>query len=110
MPTDIIFQVLFYRVLYKLSYRDIAEMFWLRGFEFTHETVRDWEERFLPIFADQLRTKRRGKMGSVWHADETYVKVKGRWCYLYRAMDREGNFIDSRLSQKRDMAGGQSVL
>ena len=63
VPTDIVFQVLLYRVRYKLSYRDVAELFLLRGFVFTHETVRDWEERFGPIFTDELRAKRKGKMG-----------------------------------------------
>ncbi len=103
VPTDIVFQVLLYRVRYKLSYRDIAELFMLRGFTFTHETVRDWEERFSPILADELLTKRKGKMGNVWHVDETYIKIKGQWCYLYRGMDQEGNLIDTRLSQTRDM-------
>ena len=55
VPTDIIFQVMFCRVRYKLSYRDVAEFFLLRGFQFTHETVRFWEERFLPHFTEQIR-------------------------------------------------------
>ena len=55
VPTDIIFQVIFCRVRYKLSYRDVAEFFWLRGFEFTHETLRYWEKRFLPHFSEQIR-------------------------------------------------------
>ncbi len=110
VPTDIVFQVLFCRARYKLSYRDVAEMFLLRGFEFTHETVRDWEERFAPIFADQLRAKRKGKTGQKWYVDETYVKVKGRWCYLYRAMDQEGNLVDSRLSQQRDLAAAKAFF
>ena len=83
------------RLRYKLSYRDVAEFFWVRGFEFTHETVRDWETRFAPIFADGLRAKRKGKVGNVWHVDETYIRVRGRWCYLYRAIDQEGNLVDS---------------
>jgi transposase-like protein len=53
--------------------------------------------------ADQLRTKRRGQAGTSWHVDETYVKVHGKWCSLYRAIDRDGNLVDSRLSEKRDM-------
>ena len=61
-PTDIVFQVLLRRLRYKLSYRDVAEFFLVRGFEFTHETVRDWEERFAPIFADELRAKHKGKV------------------------------------------------
>jgi transposase-like protein len=65
VPTDIVFQVLLCRVRYKLSFRDIAEIFLLRGFEFTHETVRDWEERFAGIFSEQLRSKRQGKLGKI---------------------------------------------
>ena len=110
VPTDIVFQVLFHRVRYKLSYRDVAEMFLLRGFEFTHETVRDWEERFAPIFADPLRAKRKGKAGQRWYADETYGKVKGPWCYLYRAMDQDGNLVDSRLSQQPDLAAAKAFF
>lgn len=61
VPTDIVFQVLLCRLRYKMSFRDVAEFFLLRGFEFTHETLRDWEARFAPIFAARLRTKRKGK-------------------------------------------------
>ena len=98
VPTDIIFQVLLCRVRYKLSYRDVAELFLLRGFQFTHETVRDWEERFLPHFTEQIRTKRKGKVGKVWLVDETFIRVKGEWCYLYRGIDEDGNLVDVRLS------------
>lgn len=102
-PTDIVLLVVFYRLRYKLSLRDLAEMFLERGFAFTHEAVRDWEERFAPLIADHLRTKRRGQAGTSWHVDETYVRVQGKWCYLYRAIDQDGNLVDSMLSQKRDM-------
>ena len=83
VPTDIIFQVLFCRVRYKLSSRDVDEFFLLQGFQFTHETVRDREARFLPYFTGQIRTKRKGKVGKVWLIDETYIRIKGVWCYLY---------------------------
>ena len=73
VPTDTVFQVLLCRLGYKLSLHDIAEFFLLRGFEFTHETVRDWEERFASIFTQQLRTKRKGKLGKIWFVDETYI-------------------------------------
>ena len=86
VPTDILFEVLLCLVRYKMSYRDVAEYFLIRGFQFTHETVRDWEERFAPLLADELRNKRRNKLGKVWHVDETYVRVKGKWCYLYRGI------------------------
>ena len=109
-PTDIVFQVVLCRLRYKLSLRDLAEMFLLRGFEFTHEAVRDWEERFAPLLAKHLRCKRKGKVGRRWYVDETYVKVKGKWCYLYRAIDREGNLVDSMLSETRDMAAAKTFL
>ena len=102
-PTDIVLLVVLWRVRYKLSLRDLAEMFLERGFEFTHEAVRDWEARFAPLMADQLRAKRRGQAGRSWYVDETYVNVKGKWCYLYRAIDRDGNLVDSMLNEKRDM-------
>ncbi len=94
----------------KLSLRDLAEMFLERGFVFTHETVRDWEARFAPLLAEHLRAKRRGQAGRSWYVDETYVKVNGTWCYLYRAIDREGNLVDARLSETRDMDGAQQFF
>jgi transposase-like protein len=99
--------VVLWRLRYKLSLRDLAEMFLARGFVFSHETVRDWVARFAPLLADRLRAKRRGQGGTKWHADETYVKVNGAWCYLYRAIDREGNLVEALLSEKRDMAAAQ---
>src|SRR5436305_488364 len=76
-PTDIVLLVMLWQLRYKLSLRDLAEMFLERGFEFTHEAVRDWEARFAPLIADQLRAKRRGQAGRSWYVDETYVSVKG---------------------------------
>ena len=102
-PTDIVFEIVLCRLLYKLSLRNLAQMFLLRGFEFTHEAVRDWEERFAPLLAEQIRRQRKGKVGRRWYVDETYIKVKGKWCYLYRAIDRNGNLVDSMLSATRDM-------
>ena len=110
VPTDIVFQVLLCRVRYKLSYREVAEFFLVRGCEFTHETVRDWDERFAPIFADELSATRNGQVGKIWHVDETYLRIKGRWCYLYRAIDQDGNWVDSRLSETRDMAAAKAFF
>ncbi len=80
-------------------------MFLTRGFTFTHETVRDWEERFAPLLTARLKARRRGKAGRTWHVDETYVKVAGCWCYLYRAIDSEGNLVETMLSKTRDTVG-----
>lgn len=109
-PTDIILLVVLWRLRYKLSLRDLAEMFLERGWEFTHEAVREWERRFAPLITKQLRTKRRGQAGSLWYVDETYIKVHGKWCYLYRAIDAGGNLVDSRLSEKRDMEAAQQFF
>lgn len=78
-------------------------MFLERGWTFTHEAVRDWEARFAPLLTDQLRRRRCGQAGRSWYVDETYIKVHGKWCYLDRAIDADGNLVDSRLSEKRDM-------
>jgi putative transposase len=102
-PTDIVLLAVVWRLRYKLSLRDVAEMFLERGFAFTHEAVRDWEERCAPLITDQLRIKRQEQAGKSWYVDETYLKVCGKWCYLYRAIDSDGNLVDSRLSEKRDM-------
>ena len=101
-PTDIVLLVVVRRLRYKLSLRDGAEMFLERGWSFTHETVRDWETRFAPLLADQLRVKRRGQAAISWHVDETSVRVQGKWCSWYCAIDQDGNLVDSMLSQKRD--------
>jgi putative transposase len=102
-PTDVVLLVVLWRLRYKLSLRDLAEMFLERGFVFTHEAVREWEARFAPLLTEQLRAKRRGKAGRSWYVDETYLKVHGRWCYLYRAIDRDGHLVDSLLSETRDL-------
>jgi len=106
-PTDIVLQVVLWRLRYKLSLRDLSEMFLERGFVFTHEAVREWEARFAPLLAEQLRAKRHSQAGRSWYVDETYVKVSGQWCYLYRAIDRAGNLVDTMLSQTRDMNAAQ---
>jgi transposase-like protein len=102
-----VFQVVLCRLRYKLSLRDLAELFLLRGFTFTHEAVREWEERFALLLADQLRRQRSGQIGRHWFVDETYLKIKGQWYYLYRAIDRNGNLVDSMLNTTRDMVAAQ---
>ena len=71
-PTDVVMLVVLWRLRYKLSLRDLPEMFLVRGFEFTHEAVRDWEARFAPLLADQIRRLRQGRVGRCWYVDETY--------------------------------------
>ncbi len=106
-PTDIVLLVVLWRLRYRLTLRDLAEMFLDRGLQFTHEAVREWEERFAPLLTEKLRDRRRGQAGTSWYVDETYVKVAGQWCYLYRAIDRDGNLVDCMLSRKRDREGAK---
>jgi len=80
VPTDIMFLVVFWRLRYKLSLRDLAEMFLIRGLVFTHEAVRDWEAKLAPLLSDALRKRRRGKIGRSWHADESVPRTHWqRW-------------------------------
>ena len=103
VPTDVAVLVVLWRLQYKLSLRNVAEMFLTRGFTFTHETAPAREERFAPLLTARLKARRRGKAGCKGHVDETYVKVAGRWHYLYRAIDSEGNLVETMLSTTRDM-------
>ena len=109
-PTDIVLLAVLWRLRYKLSFRDVAELLLQRGFEISHETIRAWEFRFTPVISDRLRTKRRGTVGVSWYLDETYIKVGGRWRYLYRAIDRAGNLLDSMLSEHRDKHAARRLL
>jgi len=81
----------------------------LRGIEFTYEAVRDWEAKLTPLLIDNLRRRRGGgsRVRRSWYVDETYIKVNGRWCYLYRAIDRTGALVDVMLSETRDMAAAK---
>ena len=71
-PTDVVFEIVLCRLRYKLSLRNLAEMFLLRGFQFNHQAVHDWEARFAPLLAERLRRRRKGKVGCRWFVDETY--------------------------------------
>lgn len=109
-PTDVVCLVVFWRLRYKLSLRDLVEMFARRGFVFTHEAVREWEAKLAPHLTEELHKARRGKVGKSWYTDETYLRVAGRWCYLYRAIDRAGNLVDVRLSESRDRAAVEAFF
>src|SRR3712207_6239353 len=88
-------------------------MFLQRGIVFSHEAVRKWEAKLAPVLAGELRRRRRGKGGAgrrSWFVDETYLKVRGRWCYLYRAIDRNGDLVDTMLNEHRDMAAARAFF
>ena len=103
-----IFQVVLWRVRYKLRPRDLAEMFLQRGFRFPHETIRDGEVRFGPLRAEHWRCQQRKPARRHWYVEETDGAVQGPWAYLYRALDGEGQLADVRLSEHRDLDAGRA--
>ncbi len=109
-PSDVIALVVLWRLRYRLTLRDLAEMFLVRGLVFSHEAVREWEAKLAPALAEELRRRRRGRAGRSWYVDETYLKVGGRWCYLYRAIDRSGTLVDVMFSEHRDMAAAKAFF
>jgi IS6 family transposase len=84
-----------------LSYRDVEELLAERGVEVDHVTVYRWVLRFTPLLAEAARPCRHA-VGDRWQVDETYVKVAGRWRYVYRAIDQFGQVIDVFVSPRRD--------
>ena len=109
-PTDIVLLAALWRLRYKLGFRDVAELLLQRGYEVTHETIRGWEARFAPLLGERLRARRRGQTSRSRYIDETYVKVAGSWRYLYRAIDRDGELLDSMLSEHRDRSAARRFL
>ena len=91
---------------YGLSYRDVEELLAERGITVDHVTIYRWVQRFTAEFVEAARPCRHVP-GDRWFADETYVKVAGRWTYLYRAIDQHGQVIDVQLSQRRDLAAAR---
>jgi putative transposase len=109
-PSDVIALVVFWRLRYKLSLRDLAETFLTRGFTFSYEAVRDWEAKLTPTLAEHLRRRRKGRVGPSWYIDETHIRVRGRWRYFYRAIDRDGALVDVRLSEHRELAAARAFF
>ena len=109
-PSDVVTLVVLWRLRYKLSLRDLPEMFAVRGMVFSYEAVRDWEAKLTPALAEELRRRRRGKAGRSWHVDETYIKVDGHWCYVYRAIDSTGALVDVLFSKRRDMRAAKTFF
>jgi len=102
-PPDVITIAVRWYLRYGLSYRDLEELLAERRIEVDHVTVYRWVQRFTPLFLEAARPFRHTP-GDRWFVDETYVKVAGRWRYLYRAVDQFGQVVDVRLSDQRDLA------
>ena len=94
---------------FSLSYRDVEELLAERGLLVDHVTVWRWVQSYAPELERCLRQKLRPTNDS-WRVDETYIRVKGKWVYLYRAVDSSGATIDLLLSAKRDAAAAERFL
>ena len=102
-PTDIVMMAVRWYLSYKLSYREVAQMLSDSGLQICHETIRLWIESFAPLITEKLRQKRKYKNEESHYVDETYVKIKGKWVYVYRAVDRKGMLVNTMVSETRDM-------
>ena len=87
---------------YGLSLRDLKAMMAERGISVDHSTIHRWVVHFSPLILERFNRKKRAVTGK-WHADETYIKVRGQWMYLYRAIDSVGDTVEFWFSQRRDL-------
>src|SRR4051812_1554704 len=102
-PPEVILLAVRWYLRFGLSYRDLEELLAERGIEVDHVTLYRWVQRFTPLLVEAARPCRHA-VGSGWFVDETYMKVAGVWCYVYRAVDQNGQVIDVFMSNKRDSA------
>jgi transposase, IS6 family len=108
-PREVIALAVRWYLRYGLSYRDVEELLAERGIEVDHVTIYRWVQTFTPEFLDAARPARHAA-GDRWFLDETYVKVAGRWTYLYRAVDQHGQVIDVLVSPRRNATAARSFF
>jgi transposase-like protein len=96
-------------ITYKLSYRDLVEMMAERGVAVSHTTILRWVQHYVPEFAKRWNRYAR-PVGTSWRVDETYIRVRGRWTYLYRAVDKQGLAVDFLLSEHRDISAARQFF
>jgi transposase-like protein len=90
----------------QLRSRDLVQMMAERGITFTHTTILRWVQRYVPEFEKRWSRYAR-PVGDSWRVDETYLKIRGQWVYLYRAVDKAGRTVDFLLSRRRDMSAAK---
>ncbi len=111
---EVIRMVVMLYVRYPLSLRNVEDLIFERGYDLCHETVRLWWNRFGPMFAADIRRQRvsrvRGFRQWRWHLDEMYVKLGGEMVYLWRAVDHEGEVLESYVTKKRDKSAALAFM
>ena len=108
-PPEIIVLAVRWYLRYGLSYRDVEELLGERGIEVDHVTIYRWVQHFTPLLADAAGPCRHA-VGDRWFVDETYVKVAGKWRYVYRAVDQHGQIIDVYVSARRDVLAARQFF
>lgn len=108
-PQHVILYAVFFYLRYGVSHRDLEEILAERGVQVDHATLNRWVVKYSAAFASAAQ-KRKHRTAPSWRLDETYVKVRGEWCYLYRAVDRDGQTLDFTLCEQRDEAAALQFL
>ena len=108
-PQEIILMGVRWYVAYPLSSRHVEELMEERGVELDHATIHRWVSKYSPLLEEAFHQRKRPVWGS-WRMDETYIKVKGEWRYLYRAVDKTGQTIDFLLMKERDEQAAKHFL
>jgi len=107
---DIIIWAVRWYCKYGISYRELEEMLCERGANVDHTTIYRWVQRYAPIIQARLKWYWKPRTSASWKVDETYIKVKGKWVYLYRAIDKRGSTIDFYLSSTRNTEAAKRFL
>ncbi|MCX5545430.1 IS6 family transposase, partial [Paraburkholderia sp. CNPSo 3076] len=108
-PLDVILLCVRWYVAYPLSLRHLEQMMAERGISVDHSTVHRWALKLLPVLEKAFRRCKRA-VGKSWRMDETYIRVRGEWKYLYRAVDKAGNTIDFLLRAHRDKVAARRIF
>ncbi len=108
-PDNLIALAIRWYVRYRLSYADVVEWLAERGVMVDRSTVYRWVQRFLPLFGKAARAHRQ-TLGGKWRVDETYCRLQGKWAYLYRATDEDGQVVDVYFSERRNVGAAESFF
>lgn len=109
-PKDIILLAVRWYCRYPLSYRDVRDLLAERGISIDAATIYRWVQKFGPEIRSRSFGQHRSWRGLQWHVDETYIRINGRWCYLWRAVDHCGQLIDFRLTARRTAGAARAFM